>query len=93
MPIPQENLICVERTGRMPIPQENLIFVEQSSCLFLRMMQDLRNIQKSAIGSCCTLGNEFKSHRASLQSFVFRTVTGFVCKLYGLGRGNNCLNS
>ncbi|MEG5163821.1 hypothetical protein QUB37_25915 [Microcoleus sp. AT3-A2] len=26
----------------MPVPQENLLFVEQASCLFLRMVQDVR---------------------------------------------------
>ncbi|MEG4202886.1 hypothetical protein QUA20_03005 [Microcoleus sp. Pol7_A1] len=26
----------------MPVPQENLSFVEQASCLFLRMVQDVR---------------------------------------------------
>ena len=29
-------------TGKMPIPQENSLFVEQASCLFLRMVQDIR---------------------------------------------------
>ncbi|MEG3904389.1 hypothetical protein QUB19_17910 [Microcoleus sp. B4-C5] len=27
----------------MPVPQENLLFVEQASCLFLRMVQDVRS--------------------------------------------------
>ncbi|WP_242718676.1 hypothetical protein [Microcoleus vaginatus] len=26
----------------MPVPQENSLFVEQASCLFLRMVQDVR---------------------------------------------------
>jgi hypothetical protein len=26
----------------MPVPQENLLFVEQASCLFLRMVEDVR---------------------------------------------------
>jgi len=29
-------------TAKMPVPQENLLFVEQASCLFLRMVQDVR---------------------------------------------------
>jgi len=37
----------------------------------------VRNIQKSAGGSCCTLGNECNSHRASLASFFFRTFPGW----------------
>ncbi|HEY9813658.1 MAG TPA: hypothetical protein V6D31_09010 [Candidatus Sericytochromatia bacterium] len=26
----------------MPVPQENLLFVERASCPFLRMLQDVR---------------------------------------------------
>ncbi|MEG3925278.1 hypothetical protein [Microcoleus sp. T3_D1] len=40
MPVPQENSLFVER--KMPVPQENSLFVEQASCLFLRMVQDVR---------------------------------------------------
>ncbi|MBW3585697.1 MAG: hypothetical protein KY448_07570 [Cyanobacteria bacterium 0813] len=29
----------------MPVPQENSLFVEQASCLFLRMVQDVRFFQ------------------------------------------------
>ncbi|MEG5185564.1 MULTISPECIES: hypothetical protein [unclassified Microcoleus] len=29
----------------MPVPQENSLFVEQASCLFLRMVQDVRSNQ------------------------------------------------
>ncbi|MEG4573453.1 hypothetical protein QUA56_12270 [Microcoleus sp. N3A4] len=28
-------------TGKMPVPQENLLFVERASCPFLRIMQDV----------------------------------------------------
>ncbi|MEG4288624.1 type II toxin-antitoxin system death-on-curing family toxin [Microcoleus sp. C2C3] len=28
-------------TGKMPVPQENLLFVERASCPFLRMLQDV----------------------------------------------------
>ncbi len=28
----------------MPVPQENSLFVEQASCLFLRMVQDVKLI-------------------------------------------------
>ena len=33
----------------MPVPQENSLFVEQASCLFLRIVQDVRLYQKSVI--------------------------------------------
>ncbi|MEG4279538.1 hypothetical protein QUA62_19000 [Microcoleus sp. MON1_C1] len=29
----------------MPVPQKNLLFVEQASCLFLRIVQDVRFFQ------------------------------------------------
>ncbi|MEG3905078.1 MULTISPECIES: hypothetical protein [unclassified Microcoleus] len=29
----------------MPVPQQNSLFVEQASCLFLRMVQDVRFFQ------------------------------------------------
>ncbi|WP_242724606.1 hypothetical protein [Microcoleus vaginatus] len=30
----------------MPVPQENSLFVEQTSCLFLRMVQDVSCIKQ-----------------------------------------------
>ena len=61
---------CVAIKDPMRVPRMIFRTVTEFSIFDFRF-SIVRNIQKSAGGSCCTLGNECNSHRASLASFFF----------------------
>src|SRR4028119_1380893 len=54
----------------MPVPQENSLFVEQASCLFLRMVQDVRYLNSRLTISRSFLSNKNQRSLGHFQSIA-----------------------